>query len=175
MIAYWEFLLSALQGVLGKELGQLAAWTFCIVVILCVVVPLYMMMKASTQVRTRREDEMAAISGVDTTANPKPRFGLGLSLNPSINIRRAVSVGPSATVKVTTSQPLVVKLDKDAVQRARDLLTAGGDLDSVCREIEPEYANWISLQQRAFRKALETVLGVEQGAGTSTQVTIKRL
>jgi hypothetical protein len=38
--------------------------------------------------------------------------------------------------------PLVVKLDTDSIRRAHDLLSAGQDLESVCREIEPEYVNW---------------------------------
>jgi hypothetical protein len=34
-------------------------------------------------------------------------------------------------------------------------------MDSVCREINPDYASWGSLKQQMFRKAMEAVLKSE--------------
>jgi hypothetical protein len=172
MKAYWGFLLSALQGMLGKELGQLVAWTFCAVIILVIVVPVYMIMKESTKLRSGREDDLDAISGEDSAVNRRTRFGLRVSLNPSVKIGRNVPVGEPFTVKVSGGEPLVLKLDNDAIQKVRDLLSAGNDLDRVCREIEPAYANWGFVQQCAFKKAMELLLEVQQSAGIS--LTVKR-
>jgi hypothetical protein len=131
MKPYWDFLVSALQAQLGKELGQLVAWLLCIFVILGVVIPLYMIMKAATKLGGARDHDMGAIPG---TNNPVTG--------------RTLSVG----------EPLVVRLDKGTIQRARDLLNAGQDLEAVCHEIEPAYANWSFPQQRGFRKAMEAAL-----------------
>jgi hypothetical protein len=73
----------------------------------------------------------------------------------------ALKVRPSSiTIKrtVTVKEPLVVRLDKDAIQKARILMSTGRDLESVCREIEPGYQNWGFAQQQGFRKAMETLL-----------------
>jgi hypothetical protein len=71
-----------------------------------------------------------------------------------------LKVGPSITIKrtITVKEPLVVRLDKDAIQKARILVSTGRDLESVCREIEPSYQNWGFAQQQGFRKAMETLL-----------------
>jgi type II secretory pathway component PulF len=160
MKEYWGFLLSALQDVLGKQLGQLVAWTFCIAVILAFVVPVVMMLRASTELRSETENEMDAIPGVDGTVNRKSRSRFAFSLSPSIKIDRGTPLGKHLTVKVSTSDPLVIKLDNDAVARAHSLLGAGSDIDSICREIEPAYADWQSVQQRAFQKAVEMLLKI---------------
>jgi hypothetical protein len=160
MKEYWGFLLSALQDVLGKQLGQLVAWTFCIAVILVFVVPLVMMLRASTEVRRETGNEMEATSGVDGTGNRKSRFRVGFSISPSIEFNRGAPAGKHLTVKVSTSEPLVIKLDHDAVQKARSLLSTGSDMDSICREIEPAYGDWLAVQQHAFQKAVEALLKV---------------
>jgi hypothetical protein len=74
-------------------------------------------------------------------------------------------------VKASGGKSLVVRLNKDTVQKARELLRAGNDLESVCREIEPEYGNWRTLQQHAFRRAIEMVLSAEPTAQNSSQIT----
>jgi hypothetical protein len=155
MKEYWIFLVSALQDVLGKQLGLLAAWIFLLVVILLFLVPLSMMMRRSTELRSQAEDEMAAISGAGGAVERKPRFGL--SLNPFFKIGRGLSIG-QPHIKVSMGEPVIIKLDNAAIQKARDSLSAGGDLDSICRELEPEYATWISIRQQAFQKAMEALL-----------------
>jgi hypothetical protein len=61
----------------------------------------------------------------------------------------------------------VVRLDKDALQKARDLFHAGADLESVCHEIEPAYENWRTVQQQAFRRGIEMALKAEPTAQNS--------
>jgi hypothetical protein len=89
-------------------------------------------------------------------------------------LRRAVRVrfsvrpgtntnGTSIRRTLTTGEPLVVRLDNDAINKARLLLSTGKDLESVCRELEPGYGNWGSVQQRMFRKAMEKVLKMKVG------------
>lgn len=133
--------MDALQNLLGHDAGQLSAWIVPIAVILALVVPFYKMMRASTELRGRAEDAIKANSGA------------------------------SLTVKRSARESLVVRLNKDAVQKARDLLRAGNDLESVCREIEPAYANWRDVQQQAFRRAIEMVLNAEPTAQNSPQIT----
>jgi hypothetical protein len=55
MKPYWDFLVRALQDQLGKKLGQLVSWLLCSFVILVVVIPLYMIMKAATKLGGGRD------------------------------------------------------------------------------------------------------------------------
>ncbi len=131
MKPYWDFLVRALQGQLGKELGEVVAWLLCIFVVLVVVIPLTMILRAATNLGGGRDHDTGA--------------------TPSMN-------NPMITRASSMAEPLVVRLGKDSIRRARDLLSAGQDLESVCREIEPAYANWRVPQQLGFRRAMETVL-----------------
>ena len=63
MKAYWDFLLSALQAQLGKDLGLLIAWMFSIMVVLILAAPLYMIMRAATKLPGRRDEEMGIARG----------------------------------------------------------------------------------------------------------------
>ena len=83
------------------------------------------------------------------------RFQQLMTWTPSINITKTVTMG----------EPTVVMMGIDAMRKAQDLITAGKDMDSVCREIEPEYANWGSVQQQVFRKMLEAVLKMDRSKG----------
>ena len=253
MKAYWDFLLSALQAQLGKDLGLLIAWMFSIMVVLILAAPLYMIMRAATKLPGRRDEEMGMIPGpvilspsvADPFASSQPdasqaesavppgspelpsRIQMTMSsqvtqgtapalrsmvfaiiaitlagvflsrlrtpngvfllpiifiaiafvlvmagqmsrrrfsVTPSIRFGQELSTGNPLVMKVSAKDSLVVKLDKDAIQKARGLLSAGSDLDSVCREIEPAYANWGFLGQEAFRKALEILLKTQQAS-----------
>jgi len=254
MKAYWDFLLSALQAQLGKDLGLLIAWMFSIMVVLILAAPLYMIMRAATKLPGRRDEEMGMIPGpvilspsvADPFASSQPdasqaesavppgspelpsRIEMTMSsqvtpgtapdlfrsmifaivaialagvflsrlrtpngvfllpiifiaiafvlvmagqmsrrrfsVTPSIRFGQELSTGNPLVMKVSAKDSLVVKLDKDAIQKARGLLSAGSDLDSVCREIEPAYANWGFLGQEAFRKALEILLKTQQAS-----------
>jgi len=137
MEAYFDVYRSLLQNSLGPELGQLAASSSVAIIVLAVLVAFYRMIKASTNLPGMGEDRAEALSRGDSTG----------------------------AVKAPRRQTLTVKLDKGALQKARELLNTGSDLDSVCRAIEPEYASWASLQQQIFRRAMETLLNTQRAAG----------
>jgi hypothetical protein len=63
------------------------------------------------------------------------------------------------SIKFTVKEePMVVRMKAGALQKAQTLLATGKDMDSVCREINPEYASWGSPRQQMFQKAMEVVL-----------------
>jgi heme/copper-type cytochrome/quinol oxidase subunit 4 len=64
-----------------------------------------------------------------------------------------------------TSEPTVVRMENDDLQKAASLLVSGKDMDSVCAEINPDYANWGSLQKQLFRKTMEEVLKSQPSKG----------
>jgi hypothetical protein len=76
------------------------------------------------------------------------RFQQLMTWKPSLDITKTLTIG----------EPTVVKMESNALRTAQDLLSAGKDMDSVCREINPEYAQWGSIQQQLFRKTMESVL-----------------
>lgn len=59
---------------------------------------------------------------------------------------------------VTIGKPTVLRMDQAALDSARDLMRAGKDLDSICRQVEPDYAGWGSLEQMMFRETMQAVL-----------------
>lgn len=66
---------------------------------------------------------------------------------------------PGGSIKFTLKEePMVVRLKADALQKAQTLLATGKDIDSVCHEINPEYASWGSHKQQMFQKAMQVVL-----------------
>lgn len=257
MNAFWEFLLSSLQDSLGKDLGQLVAWAFCLLLILAVAAPLFLVMRAATNLRSSRRDDLSAqdpvgeilnpvisprseadlITSLESNAQPVvlpqssspelqlrsdvtpqnvDRSGLaafryllvaivgvtlagaflsrlanpanGLVLIPIMffaiavavvvqmgKFRRLMTSAPSINIRrtVTMGEPVLIKLDNDALQKGRDLLNAGNDLDTVCREIEPAYANWGFIEKEAFRKAMEMMLKQSPPAATVSQTTVR--
>jgi len=66
---------------------------------------------------------------------------------------------------VVEGEPTVIKLETDAIKTASALLRSGNDLDAVCRQINPEYAGWGTLQKQLFRKAMEAMLKAEAASG----------
>jgi hypothetical protein len=75
-------------------------------------------------------------------------------------IRGQVAFGiPGGSIKFTLKEePMVVRMKAGALQKAQTLLASGKDIDSVCHEINPEYASWGSHKQQMFQKAMEAVL-----------------
>ena len=243
MNVYWEFLVSSLQDMLGKDLGQLVAVIFCLLLILAVAAPLFLVMRAATNLRVRRDDLLAQNPGGDSlnpvilpqsiggeleshnditlqrsdiTLQNLALGGLasyrnmviaivgitvagaflcglansasGLVLLPIVLFAVAVAVvahmtkfrlpmtsRPSTNIrqKVIMGEPIFFKLDKDALQKVRDSLSAGKDLDTVCREIEPPYANWSAIRQEVFRKALDMMLKSQQPPANPSQITVR--
>jgi hypothetical protein len=89
--------------------------------------------------------------------------------------RQLMKSGPSINIgkKVIRHEPIFIKLDKDAIQKVRDSLSAGKDLDALCREIEPAYANWGYIQQEVFRKALDMMFKSQKPAINPSQITVR--
>jgi hypothetical protein len=103
------------------------------------------------------------------------RFRRIMTGEPSIKITKTLTIGEPGVVKiesdnitepVTVGEPTVVKMETNALQQAQDLLNGGKDMDAVCREINPEYAKWGSIQQQLFRKTLEAVLKSQRSTGS---------
>jgi hypothetical protein len=66
---------------------------------------------------------------------------------------------PGGSIKFTLKEePMVVRMKAGALQKAQTLLASGKDIDSVCHEINSEYASWGSHRQHMFQKAMEAVL-----------------
>jgi|HubBroStandDraft_6_1064221.scaffolds.fasta_scaffold48160_2 hypothetical protein len=256
MSALWEFLLSSLQDTLGKDLGRLVAVIFCLLLVLAFGAPLFLVMRSTTNLRSRRDDLLAQDSGGESLnpvilprsdANPDtslhasaqpvilPQSGgpelqsrndlnlrnvergglatyryiviaiIGITVacvflsrraNPGNALavvpfmlfvlavalvghmgkfRQLMKSGPSIDIgkKVIRHESIVIRLDNDAIQKVRDSLSAGQDLDAVCREIEPAYANWGYIQQEIFRKALDMMLKSQKPASNPSQITVR--
>jgi hypothetical protein len=256
MNALWEFLLSPLQDTLGKDLGQLVAVIFCLLLILAVAASLFLVMRSATNLRSRREDVLAQDSGgkvlnpvivsrseadpvtsLHASAQPvifpqsggpelqsrndlslrnvergglatyrylvvaivgitvacvflsrRANPGNGLAVVPIMLFALAVALaghmgkfrqlmksGPSINIgqKAVRHESVFIKLDNNAIQKVRDTLSAGKDLDAVCREIEPAYTNWGNIQQEVFRKALDMMLKSQKPAGNPSQITVR--
>jgi hypothetical protein len=92
MNALWQFLLSSLQDTLGKDLGQLVAVIFCLLLILAVAASLFLVMRSATNLCSRRDDLLAQDSG-------------GESLNPVILPR---SDADPVTSLYASAQPVIL-------------------------------------------------------------------
>jgi hypothetical protein len=68
----------------------------------------------------------------------------------------------NVTKTVTAGKPIVYNLGNEELQRAKELLKAGTDMDSICRQLDSNYANLGSMELAIFREALETVLKSQQ-------------
>ncbi len=70
---------------------------------------------------------------------------------------------PGGSAKFTLKEEsIAVRLKADAVQKAQTLLAAGKDIDSVCHEINPEYASWEAHKQRIFQRAMQAMLKAQR-------------
>ena len=61
-------------------------------------------------------------------------------------------------ISTISVEPKVGYLDNQAIARAQELMRQGAPLDTICREVNPEYGRWDSVQQQAFRTVMESVL-----------------
>jgi len=106
---------------------------------------------------------LVSFAGVATFVSRMRRLGQmmsagGFNRNVTFTINHQ-SVGGDAKV---------IKIDADALQRARGLISAGMNIDAVCREINPAYASWGMIEQGLFRKVIEAVIKQEGTGGIST-------
>jgi hypothetical protein len=70
-----------------------------------------------------------------------------------------------ATLSVQAGEPQVEVLDQQAIDRLRELSRQGASLDEICRQIQPEYDQWIPFRQQAFQKVVEAVVRHYSGGG----------
>jgi hypothetical protein len=60
---------------------------------------------------------------------------------------------PGGSIKFTLKEePMVVRMKAGALRKAQTLLATGKDIDSVCHEINPEYASWDHISSRCFKR-----------------------
>ena len=153
-----EFVLEAVRSALRGTMMELAGWAIVLgIVAVCAAVVYFLMRAAGVNLSVRsglpfevEEDPTDGASDDATLAEGSP---------PSPRRVRRFRRGP---VSVTyESDPQVVHLDRDTLDRARQNLAAGLDLDDTCRAIHPEYARWDPLLQKAFRSALRASLEAE--------------
>ena len=133
--------MNALQNLMAHATGQPGTWMITIAIILAIVTPFYGVLKSIKRVRSLADGAIKA--GMDVTVR----------------------------MEKSTAKSVVIKLNKDAVERARDLLRAGGSIESVCQEIEPEYANWQAPQKTAFRRAIQMVITAEPSQDSPPNVS----
>lgn len=70
------------------------------------------------------------------------------------------STGGSSRFSIETiaADPVVYRLDAEALERARGRIAMGEGLDAVCRDINPDYGTWDAAQREAFRRVLDAAL-----------------
>lgn len=92
-------------------------------------------------------------------------------------LRQFMGSASSIEIKRTVmmKDPIIIKLGNDALRQARDRVSAGEDLDTICREIEPAYADWGTIRKEAFRKMMGMVLKQQPGAASSTSATTAQI
>jgi hypothetical protein len=104
--------------------------------------------------------------GVATFISRMRRLGQMMSAG---GLNRNVTI--TINHQMTGVDPTIIKMDPDSLQKARGLLSAGMNIDAVCREINPAYASWGMIEQGLFRKVIEAALR-QQGAGGITTPSI---
>jgi hypothetical protein len=137
--------MNALQQLLVH--APLTALIFLIGAMFGVGLPLYRMMRGSTDFRARVEGATETASGANA----------------------------ALSIKSPHRESIVIRLDTNAVQKARDLIRAGANLDSVCREIDPDYASWQTGRQAVFQRAIEMMLKAAPTAKDAPQITSTKL
>jgi hypothetical protein len=153
-----EFVLEAVRSALRGTMLELAGWAIVLgVVLACGAVVYFLLRAAGVNLSVRSglpyevEEDLTDRASADATlAEGTPRSGRRI---------RRFRRGP---VSVTfESDPQVVHLDQDTLDRARRSLGDGLDLDDTCRAIHPGYAGWDPFLQKAFRSALRAALKAE--------------
>jgi len=97
-------------------------------------------------------------SATDSLGNQMEQSG-GLPANRAPNSQTGrVGIREGSTKFAAKKEQMVVRMKSGALQKAQSLLATGTDMDSICREINPEYASWESRKQQVFQKTMEAVI-----------------
>ena len=159
-----EFVLEAVRSALRGTMMELAGWAIVLgIVVFCAAVVYFLLRAAGVNLSVRsglpyeiEEDPTGGAHTDPALVEGAPRSGRRV---------RRFRRGP---VSVTyESDPQVIHLDQDMLDRARQSLAAGLDLDDACRAIHPQYAGWDPLLQKAFRRTLRASLNVQPPEGDS--------
>jgi hypothetical protein len=157
-----DFVLEAVRSALRGTMMELAGWAIVLGILLVCAAVVYFLLR---------------LAGVNLTV----RSGLPFEVEEDTSGRETPSAAPAGDaphrvrrfrrgpVSVTyESDPQVIHLDQDTLDRARESLARGLDLDDTCRAIHPQYADWDPFLQKAFRRALRASLDAERPDGGST-------
>jgi hypothetical protein len=147
----WQAILDSITTSLSTD-SVLVTSPLVFLVISAVAIALYLVIKLlvnraglNLSATVSLGNQMEQPGGVPGDGAPNTPTGL-------FGIRRS-------SIKLTVQQePMVVRMKSGALEKAQTLLATGKDMDSVCREINPEYASWESLRQQMFQRAIEAVL-----------------
>lgn len=155
-----EFVLEAVRTALRGTMMELAGWAIVLLILaVCGAVVYFLLRLAGVNLTFSRglpyevEDDATAGQSLDAWSAPEASAGRA----------RRFRRGPlSVTFE---SDPQVVHLDQETLDRARQRLASGLDLDDTCRAIHPQYADWDPFLQKAFRQALRASLDAERPGG----------
>jgi hypothetical protein len=175
MDASWQSLLNWVSTLLANATGGTLVLIVLALLLVAFVLPAYLFAKALTPrypasgSRVAAQDALVqsllkggdASVTLDSPDDSRENLLRALGDSPADLPRRLFGLLP-ANVKIletfTVGEPTVVKMGNDDLRKAADLLRAGADLDTICRQLNPEYAQWGALQQRLFRMTMEKVL-----------------
>jgi hypothetical protein len=151
-----EFVLEAVRSALRGTMMELAGWAIVLgIVAVCGAVVYFLLRAAGVNLSVR--------SGLPFEVEEDTAGGETPGAAPAEDAPRRVRRFRRGPVSVTyESDPQVIHLDQDTLDRARESLASGLDLDDTCRAIHPQYADWDPFLQKAFRRALRASLGAER-------------
>ena len=151
MKADWQAILDSIARLLRTD-SLLITSPLVFLAIFAIAIALYLAIK-----------RMANRAGLNLSAtvslgNQMDQSG-GLPADGAPDARTGLSGIHRGSIKFTVKEePMVVRLKTGTLQKAQTLLATGKDIDSICREINPEYPSWESHKQQMFQKAMQAVL-----------------
>jgi hypothetical protein len=178
MSAISQSLFNSLTDALKNLSGDTSIWLVFALLLVAFGLPVFLLVRALASRgqfddRASRQNAIEAMlpgSGVAQDRNLQSdsdaEFAEVLESPQMQPVRRLLDLLPSSvkiSKTVTIAEPTVVKMDSDDIKRAADLLRAGGDMDAVCRQVNPGYAQMAPLEQRMLRMTLAKVIEVEGG------------
>ena len=151
MKADWQAILDSIATSLRTD-SVLITLPLVLLVIFAVAIALYLVIKLLVNQARLNLSATVSLGNRMEQSGGLPAEGAPYKRTGRFGIR-------GGSIKFTAKEePMVVRMKACALQKAQTLLATGKDMDSVCREINPEYASWGSHRQQMFQKAMEAVL-----------------